>query len=160
MTAFTITPLAEKPELVDCCAAWSYGEWGTQIETRNLMTVYEDYRSSIDGDNLPLTWIALAGTKPAGMIRFKANDPAANREDLTPWLSSLYVHPRYRQQGLAALLCEHVEVVAKKRGFDKIHLFTGSAEKMYEKMGYKTIDNVPDPSGYDKNGKAVMMKAL
>lgn len=161
MPDFTIIPLSQRPELVDCCAAWSYGEWGTQVPTRNLMRVYEDYKSSIQGEMLPITWIALTdNNKPAGMARLKKNDHI-EREDLTPWLGSLYIHPRYRGQGLGDKLCSHVEDAAKnKYGYDCIYLFTGTAEKFYAKRGYKKIGTVEDRSGFHKDGEPLMMKTL
>jgi len=160
MTDFTIIPLTQRPELVDCCAAWSYGEWGCQIATRNLMQVYTDYQASIKDEMLPMTWMALCGDKPAGMIRLKKNDHI-EREDLTPWLSSLYVHPRYRGQGLAEKLCQHVEDAAKNiYGYEEIYLFTGTAEKLYAKRGFKRIGTVQDRSGFHKDGEPLMMKKL
>ena len=151
MTDFTIIPLADKPELVDCCAAWSYGEWGSQV--------YEDYKKSIDGEALPVTWMALSDDKPAGMVRLKKNDHI-EREDLKPWLSSLYVHPKYRGRGLGDLLCQHVEDAAKDTyGYEELYLFTGGAEKLYAKRGYKHIGTVEDRSGSNKD-KTLMVKTL
>lgn len=160
MVAFNIIPLAEKPELVDCCVAWSYGEWGSQISSRTLLQVHEDYRNSIDGQVLPVTWMALVEGKPAGMIRLKKRDHI-EREDLKPWLSSLYVHPRYRGAGLSNALCDTVEDAAKNiYGYDRIYLFTGGAAGLYEKRGYKHIGTVEDRSGFHKNGEPLMMKML
>ena len=161
MAQFNIIPLAEKPELVDCCAAWSYGEWGSQVATRSLMQVYEDYKTSIQGDALPVTWVALTDEgKPVGMARLKKNDHI-EREDLKPWLGSLFVHPRYRGQGLSDKLCTHVETAARDTyGFDRIYLFTGTAEELYKKRGYERIGTVTDRSGFHKNGEPLMMKML
>ncbi|PZQ46732.1 MAG: hypothetical protein DI551_04575 [Micavibrio aeruginosavorus] len=158
MAEFSIMPLAEKPELVDCCAAWSYGEWGSQLSTRTLSKVYDDYKASINGDTLPVTWIALCESKPAGMVRLKKNDHF-EREDLKPWLSSLYVHPRFRGKGLSEQLCDCAEDAAEHvYGYEQIYLFTATAEELYERRGYKRIGNVIDPSGYYKDGKTLMMK--
>ena len=161
MADFTIIPLAERPELVDSCAAWSYGEWGSQIPTRSLMKVYEDYKASIRGDSLPMTWVAVNETgRPIGMVRLKKNDPI-EREDLSPWLSSLYVHHRYRGKGLARQICAYIEGVAKNTyGFDTLYLSTGSGQKLCEKLGFEKIDTVPDRTGFHKAGRAVMMKKL
>ncbi len=160
MADFSIIPLTEKTELVDACVAWSYGEWGSQVPTRNLMKVYEDYVESIKDEMLPMTWIAMVGEQPVGMARLKKNDHI-EREDLKPWFSSLYVHPRYRGQGIAQALCAHVEKYAKEvYGYEEIYLFTGTAEKMYEKLGYEKIGTVTDRSGFHKDGEPLMRKKL
>ena len=160
MADFTIIPLTEKTELVDACAAWSYGEWGSQVPTRNLMKVYEDYVESIKDEMLPMTWIAVVGDQPVGMARLKKNDHI-EREDLTPWFSSLYVHPRYRGMGIAQALCAHVEKQAKDvYGYEEIYLFTGTGDKMYEKLGYVKIGTVTDRSGFHKDGEPLMSKKL
>jgi GNAT superfamily N-acetyltransferase len=156
----SIIPLAERPKLVDCCVAWSFGEWGSQIETRTILQVHDDYVRSINGDVLPVTWMALWDDKPAGMIRLKKHCHI-EREDLGPWLSSLYVHPRYRERGIAEKLCRHVEMAAKNvYGYEELYLYTGIAEKFYEKLGYKKIGTVQDRSGFHKNGEPLMMKRL
>ncbi len=161
MVAFNIIPLAEKPELADVCVAWSYGEWGSQVPTRTLLQVHEDYKNSINGDTLPVTWMALTDDgKPAGMVRLKKNDHI-EREDLKPWLSSLYVHPRYRGTGLSNTLCDVAEDAAQHiYGYDRIYLFTGTASGLYEKRGYKHIGTVEDRSGFYKDGEPLMMKTL
>jgi GNAT superfamily N-acetyltransferase len=159
MSDIRIIPLAERPEFADACAAWSYAEWGSQVETRRLSEVHESYKASADDNALPVTWVAVVDGKPAGMIRLKKIDHI-EREDLTPWLSGLYVHPHYRGMGLGEALCNRVHKEAKETyGFDKIYLFTGDAAGLYRKLGYKDIGSVPgraDPS-VTKN---LMMKEL
>ena len=161
MAAFKIIPLIEKPEFLDSCVAWSYAEWGSQVPTRTLLQVHQDYQASIVDDSLPVTWIALTDDgKPAGMVRLKKRDHI-EREDLKPWLSSLYVHPRYRGLGLSDMLCDHAENAAKHTyGYDKIYLFTGMAEELYAKRGYTRIGTVEDRSGFYKDGEPLMMKNL
>jgi predicted N-acetyltransferase YhbS len=155
-----IVPLASEPEFLDACVAWSYAEWGSQVPTRNLMKVREDYMANIGNTAPPLTWVAVCDGKPAGMIRLKEIDHI-EREDLKPWLSSLYVHPRYRGREIARQLCAHVHQTARETFFyGRIYLFTGSAQAFYEKLGYKRIGTVQDRSGFYTDGQALMMKTL
>ena len=159
MSGYSIIPLSEKPELAEACAAWSYGEWGSQVPTRNLLQVLEDYKATASGVDLPVTWLAMFEDKPVGMVRLKKIDHI-DREDLKPWLGSLYVHPLHRGKGLGEKLCTVVHKTAKDvYGFDKIYLFTGTAAGLYRKLGYKDIGVVSDRSGL-KDGKNLMMKEL
>ncbi len=161
MVDFSIIPLSERPEFLDACVAWSYGEWGSQVPTRDLLHVRQTYEASIDQQSLPITWVAITSEgKPAGMIRLKEIDHI-EREELRPWLSSLYVHPRYRGQGIAEALCGHVHTIARDiYGYDRIYLFTGMAEGFYKKLGYERIGMVEDRSGFFTEGEPLMMKTL
>ena len=160
-TNFSILPLYKRPEFAEVCAAWSFGEWGCQIKNgRGLLEIFSDYKDSIKDNQLPLTWVAIHKTKnPIGMVRLKKNDHA-DKPDLTPWLGTLFVHPKFRGQGVASALCKHAEKTAKDMGYAQIYLFTGSSEDMYRKRGYTVIEYVEDSMGFQLKGEPLMMKTL
>jgi GNAT superfamily N-acetyltransferase len=160
MLDFTIIPLSERPELADICAAWSFSEWGCQIEGRTLEATMRGYRESLQGNGLPISWIAFCDRRPAGAIRLKKDDHP-DRTDLNPWLGSLFVHPLFRKRGIAKALCLHLEDKAKnKYGFKKLYLFTPDAETLYEKIGWRRIGKIKDPMGLHKEEEVLMEKTL
>ncbi|PZP55383.1 MAG: GNAT family N-acetyltransferase [Micavibrio aeruginosavorus] len=157
----SIVNLSEKPEFADVCAAWSFGEWGSQIAGRTLEQNMTRYRNSAGIKNeLPCTWLALVNDRPAGMISLKDNDHP-DHNDLSPWLASLYIHPEYRGKGLAAKLIAHVEDFAKTElKIPQLYLFTHTADALYKKRGWIEIKNIRDPSGIRPEGDTLFKKEL
>ena len=85
------------------------------------------------------------------MISIKATD-LANRDDLTPWLSALFVSPEYRRNGIGVSLINTVLETAKKAGFKRIFLFIDSRymdelEKFYLARGWIFFDLEKDTDG-------------
>jgi GNAT superfamily N-acetyltransferase len=66
---------------------------------------------------------------------------------LAPWLSSLYVHPRFRLQGVAKALCQRVVKEAITRGRSRVYLCTATAETLYCSIGWKPIGVVAGLTG-------------
>ncbi len=156
-----IVPLSDHPEFAETCAAWSFGEWGSQIlgcKIEDSINRYQNTAKNMER-NLPKTWVAVISDLPAGMISLKENDHE-DHKDLAPWLASVYVHTDYREQGIASNLCNHVIKQAKKDGWDKLYLFTHTASKLYEKIGFEKIGAVRDTSGRRTNGEILMCKNL
>lgn len=159
--AFKIIPLKDMPQFADACAAWSYGEWSSQVSGRRLDSVIDRYRRTAQNDNqLPMTWVAVSDNRPAGMISLKNEDHPV-RTDLYPWLASVFVHPEYRGRGLARALIETATAQARDVfNVTKIYLFTHTAPDLYEKCGFNRIGIVADPAGIRPEGDILMMKEL
>ncbi len=159
--SFSIVKLSEKPKFADVCAAWSFGEWGSQIADRTLEQNLVRYRGTASQtDKLPLTWVIIVNDRPAGMISLKDNDHP-DHNDLSPWLASLYIHPEYRGRGFAAKLIEHVENFAKTElKIQHLYLFTHTANELYKKQGWIEVKNIRDPSGMRPEGDTLFKKEL
>lgn len=156
-----IIPLSECPEFAEVCAAWSFGEWTSQIKGHTLSDSIKRYKDTAQnmGHSLPKTWVAVIDRRPAGMVSLKETEHE-DREDLSPWLGSLFVHSSYRNQGIAGKLCVHIFREAKRSGFDKVYLFTHSAAAYYKRLGFEKIGTVRDPSGKHKDGETLMCRNL
>lgn len=147
MTAkITIEPLNACPELIPVCASWTFGHWdcqaGTAFEETNQL-----YREAAnETSSLPLTFVAVADGKPAGMISLREDD-FRERTDLSPWLASLYVHPSHRNKGISLLLIAKLEVEAERMGYKRLYLTTEDSKSLYEKNGWQEIDRVRTPFG-------------
>jgi GNAT superfamily N-acetyltransferase len=141
-----ILPLEQRPELIPVCAAWNFGEWGCLYGEHSLESAVKDFTEAASGLRLPATWVCVAEGKPAGMASLSETDHP-DRKDLSPWMASVYVHPQFRGRGIAEALCRAVAAGARERGFEEIHLFTGNAAKLYERLGWRHAGQLRDPSG-------------
>lgn len=76
-------------------------------------------------------------------------------------LKRLFVREAYRKQGLAKLIIQELETLAKEKGFLCMILETGDkqveAVKLYHKLGYEVTDNYPP---YVGNNNICMVKTL
>jgi GNAT superfamily N-acetyltransferase len=73
-----------------------------------------------------------------------------------PWVARLYTAPAFRNRGFAQQLLAFIEQRAKASGFDKIYLYTYTAEFLYKKLGWTTFEQVP----YKGHDTAVMAKNI
>ncbi|MDJ0895733.1 MAG: GNAT family N-acetyltransferase [Alphaproteobacteria bacterium] len=151
---YDITPLAERPEFVDTCAAWSFGEWGSQYgpsfeETRAIV------RQAADPKCLPLGWVAHRAGVPGGMAGLVDCDLESHAH-LHPWLAVVFVHPSHRRQGLARCLVRRVEAEARALGFVHLHLFTYSSVPLYASLGWRILEAIDDAEGR----KTIMVQEL
>ncbi len=141
----TLAYLFDHPDCVDVCASWAFGQWGSQ-RGGTLTRAQKKFAASTDRNSLPLTMLALAESKPAGMISLWETD-LPGRGDLSPWLASLFVHPFYRGQGLAGLLARRIETEAVRLGFSALYLVTETEAAFYEKIGWSPFEAVKTELG-------------
>src|SRR3546814_10741413 len=60
-----------------------------------------------------------------------------------PWVCNVYVPPHARGQGIAGLLCRHLERHAAGLGFAALHLASTAGDgSLYYRLGYRTYRTV------------------
>lgn len=93
----------------------------------------------------PQTLIAFYGDQPVGTVSLWNTD-YRYRQDLTPWLSVLFVLPKYRGQGIGQALQTALRKTAKQAGFKKIYLMT-ELKNYYEKSNWRFMEVGPYTAG-------------
>ncbi|NQD91876.1 GNAT family N-acetyltransferase [Pseudomonas sp. CrR25] len=68
------------------------------------------------------------------------------RFDRVALLRSLAVAPSHRGLGVATLLVDHLEQVARDQGVDHLYLLTDSAAALFDKLGYRPMARSAAPS--------------
>lgn len=68
-----------------------------------------------------------------------------------PWIALMFTESRIRGKGLGGILLNEIELEAKRKGFEKIYLFTHTAESLYKRKGWNEIDR------YNIEGKKVVI---
>lgn len=136
-----IYALKQKPEYLGQVAEWLYHEWGTKTEGSSLLAVKEKLRTFKNIEKIPINYIALEGENLVGTFNLMLSDPP-QRKDLSPWFGSLYVEPKYRNQGIGTLLLKSAISKAKELEVKKLYLCTPNRQEMYAKSGWEPIDEV------------------
>ena len=158
---FRIEYLADYPEHVQACAAWTFGRWGVQKKDGSLERALKTFQDGAQKDALPLTLIALneKNEMPVAMISLWEKDGTIWTDDvITPWIACVYTHYRYRGRGLAGALLKRMEEEAKKIGFGQIYLQSGSAAGLYLENGYEAVETVK--SDETKAGTQTLLKKI
>lgn len=133
-------------------AGWYYDEWATPVEA----TVRRLTRRP-GGD--PIVHLVLrAGNRLAatgGLCRevnlFRVHE---RFRAFRPWVGQLYTHEAFRNRGYGGRLLARIEREAADRRLETLYLYTFTAESLYRKCGWKTIERVP----YKGRDTAVMKK--
>lgn len=90
---------------------------------------------------LPLTLVALTAE---GSLQGAASlvPGTITHQHLTPWVSSVFVVPAFRNQGIASALTQRLASEASRFGFSRMYLFTPRNESLYARLGWQTIDSL------------------
>ncbi len=130
--------LAEKKQYLDLVTKWLWEEWG-----KDKSYEYAQYqmRHNVREDRIPMTFIALADGQPVGSVSLWLNDLRC-RQDLSPWLASLFVVKEMRNKGVGQKLQERAELETKKLNYPQLYLFT-QHEGYYEKSGWDFLELAP-----------------
>lgn len=105
----------------------------TSIEsaTQTLITHMNDGK-------LPIAFVALHNDQAIGMVCLREKDGIP--PDVSPWLGSLVVHPKYRGHHVGKDLINTVKKHAKHLGYDTLHLlaFDPTISSWYTKLGWQS----------------------
>jgi len=137
-----IVNLADRLDLVDLVSRWRWQEWN-----RDKPFEYVRYSAAhnTQRDRIPMTFMAMLQDRPVGMVSLWMNDLAC-RQDLHPWMASLYVDEAHRARGIGRQLQEHATGVARELGYPRIYLMTEHAG-YYERFGWSFLELAPTPDG-------------
>lgn len=138
-TLINIAYLGYHQEVLPVVASWIYREWSFLYVGKTRHYVEEFLRQRLDTRRMPLTMVAFVEGKPVGTVSLKESD-MESRPYLTPWVTSLYVVPRWRGKGIGAGLMHAVERKAVRMGKHQLFLFTadaGLAARFYHPLGWK-----------------------
>jgi N-acetylglutamate synthase-like GNAT family acetyltransferase len=120
---------------------WIYEEWSYAFPLRTLQDIQKGLFGRMNENEMPITLVAHDERGVLGTASLKASDMDILQE-LTPWLSSVFVHPDYRGQGVASALVAEVEKIARQLGFSRIHVLNPITQGVFEKMGWSVLQTV------------------
>lgn len=134
--------LADRLDLVDLVSRWRWQEWN-----RDKPFEYVRYSAlhNTQRDRIPMTFMAMLQDRPVGMVSLWMNDLAC-RQDLHPWMASLYVDEAHRSKGIGRQLQAHATSVARELGYARIYLITDHVD-YYERFGWAFLELAPTSSG-------------
>ncbi len=127
--------LADHPEHLTLLAEWHHEAFASLNPNASVAQRVAKLKSRLGRGTIPTTVIALMEATLVGSASLVEHD-MAGREDLSPWIASVYVRPEYRRQGIGSQLMQQLESIAKELGIGRLYLFTPDMQPFYETIGW------------------------
>jgi GNAT superfamily N-acetyltransferase len=134
----TIAFLADYPEFVYKVAELSMQQWHYYNPQKPLQEWIDDRKGMMNKDKLPFLLVALQGNELLGFIG--AVESTGVYEDVGPWIITLFVKERYREQGIGSLLLETCLERLPEDKKQKVYLFTEDKAEFYRKRGWRLLE--------------------
>ncbi len=120
---------------------WMYEEWSYAFPLRTLQDIQKNLFGRMNENEMPITLVAHDERGVLGTASLKASDMETLTE-LTPWLSSVYVHPDHRGEGVAQALVSEIEKIARRQGHGKLYVFNPITQGVFEKLGWSVLQTL------------------
>ena len=127
-----IVPLSEVPHHATHIIDWLWQAFGDGTSREFYSSIV---RSSLNGADFPVTFVALEEDVPLGTMGFWRCD-LISRQDLFPWAAALYVNEAARGRGVSEALQQHVIDFARARGHQRLWLWS-TFGGYYERFGWQ-----------------------
>ena len=134
-----IVPLADKKEFIAELAQLHHAEWKHLNPWLTLEGRAEAIAEAAGREGIPSIFIAVSGNQLVRSVALVRND-MDTKPDLTPWLAAIYVKDGFRHQGVATELIARCETEAARSNADTWYLYTESASRLYEKLGWRHLE--------------------
>jgi GNAT superfamily N-acetyltransferase len=136
----SVVSTREHPVLVPVVADWLWEAfWRDSGWPRDELD--REVQSSVTADRLPRTFVLCADEQPVGTASLVAED-LEERPHLTPWLAGVFVIPGARGRNYVRHLIAAVEAEARSAAIDTLWLYTDTAERVYARAGWRTVETV------------------
>ncbi len=133
--------LANHTHFIPTLAAWHHEQWQhLNPDDYDIAARCREYEIAAQTASIPLMLVAYEQNQPMGSTRLIMDD-METRPELFPWLASLFVHPHFRNQGIARQLIARLCEEAKRLGYEKLYLFTEDQEALYTHLGWCAMSN-------------------
>ncbi|WP_055108583.1 GNAT family N-acetyltransferase [Paenibacillus ihumii] len=137
-----IVNLADREDCLDNVSRWLWQEWGSGSAFEYIRYAVQHNTQT---DRIPMTFVAIADDEPIGTVSLWMNDLKC-RQDLYPWVASLYVAEAKRRMGVGERLQAHAIDEARKLGYPHLYLLTDHVG-YYERFGWAYKELAPKGDG-------------
>ena len=88
-----------------------------------------------------MTFVAMSGKSLLGSASLVPQDLKV-RQELSPWMDTVFVAPEYRKKGVGSALVNRVVLEAGRLNIETLYLFTPDKEKFYTALGWLVIERI------------------
>ena len=132
--------LAAHRDFIPILSQWHHEQWSYLNPSRTVEDRIEEFQQETTGKKeIPTTFVAISGSVLLGSASIVTHD-MDTRKEFSPWLASVYVAPRHRQQGIGSALVQRTVEEAKELEVETLYLFTPDREKFYKRLGWSLLE--------------------
>ncbi|WP_084810646.1 GNAT family N-acetyltransferase [Bradyrhizobium sp. NAS80.1] len=135
-----IEHLKNLERFIPTIAAWQHEEFGYLTPEVTLEQRIVRLTSAKDPNRLPVALVALSEDDKTLLGTASILVTTLIHKNLSPWLSSVYVPPAHRGNGVASALATAAASETERLGFSTLYLFTPNNESLYSRLGWTTFD--------------------
>ena len=128
--------LADCPQHLHEVSNWLYEEWGAWYENSSREKRLNKLKNKLNKKEVPTVFVTVIDETPVGTASLVKYD-MQTKENLTPWLASVYVKKEFRRRGIGSQLVQRVTKEARDIGFEEIYLFTPDKKDFYLNLNWK-----------------------
>ncbi len=129
--------LPDNAAIISTLAEWHSGMWPHgSFEYRKMLL-----RSQVGSRGIPTTFVAISGKALLGSASLVRQDLKV-RQELSPWMATVFVGPEYRKLGAGSALVKQVVKEAARLKTEALYLFTPDKEKFYLSLGWSLIERI------------------
>jgi GNAT superfamily N-acetyltransferase len=134
--------LADHPKFVPQIARWYFDEWGYKISENSVERIAERLYAKLNREQAPIPIVAITNRKLIGTAQLKIREM-----DIYPdrefWLGGVYVDFTARRRGVAKLLVQRIEQIAKQLKIRELFLQTEKLTGgLYAELGWLPIEQI------------------
>lgn len=116
-------------------AQWIYEQWWATPDN-SVQIVSDLLKEHLASTPLPATLVAVMDGQPVGSISL-VEQAVADRTDLTPCLTALFVLPEHRHRGVATQLLNAAFTQAKAQGAERVFFAVPEQEDFFARRGWQ-----------------------
>ncbi|MCU0425635.1 MAG: GNAT family N-acetyltransferase [Candidatus Kapabacteria bacterium] len=131
---------ASDDALLRTIAQWYREEWNI-LESTTIIRL-----ANLSGKTGEFQIVAMQGGKPIATGGVYNHVSLLDKEPRFTthkhWLALVYSLPELRGKGMGAVICRHIEQHAQMLGVQELYLFTYTAERLYERLGWQALERL------------------
>lgn len=131
--------LADHRYFIPTLSKWHHKQWSHLNPSRTIEDRIKELQQSAAGKHIPITFAAMLEDVLLGSASLIAHD-MDTRMNLSPWLASVYVAPRHRNQGVGSALVKSAVKEAKELAVETLYLFTPDRVEFYARLGWSVFE--------------------
>jgi predicted N-acetyltransferase YhbS len=147
--------LADRIEFLPTLARWHYHEWAYLRPGDSVKARVARLRGSCGRGEIPLTVVAVSDGELLGSASLVDHD-MESRQELSPWLSGVFVRPERHRQGIGAALVRRVMDGATSLHIPKLYLYTLNNTLFYADLGWSLMEH----AAYRRKEVAIMFYSI
>lgn len=140
-----VESIADHMDLIDTIAQWQWADWGQSYPDWSPTSWAAHLRKFTLRDRIPTTYVAFDRDELLGSVALVEHD-IMTRQDLTPWVSNVYIKRSRRGQGVGGALVQHAVDKASEMGIRQLYVYTRTdtthpVRKFYTKFGWRHFED-------------------